>query len=312
MLATAYRTLSRNLARSSILRANSTQAATATLVDHHHARTGSRGVAGVVHSIESMSAIDGPGLRYLIFLQGCMRRCVFCSNPDTWKVMAPHDDDLHHKVDSDGTFSHIGGVMYTADLEHKIAHYVPYLRRNQGGVSCSGGEPLLQADFVTDLFRRVQGLGLTTVLDTAGMGNPRQFDAVLKHTDLVLLCAKSFDPETHFRLSKLHIHHLDHFVDALDRNHQPFFLRYVYIPEHASFRTDRDADLDALGHFVNQRPHCQGVELLPYHTLGKHKWQAMGIAYPMDDVTNPTKHQTNKIKHRLEARLDPSKQILLA
>lgn len=284
-----------------------------------HAHPSERGVPGVVHSIESMSAIDGPGLRYLVFLQGCMRRCVFCSNPDTWKVMAPHeeedrdDDGAHHKVENDGTFSKIGGVMYTSDLERKISHYVPYLQRNKGGVSCSGGEPLLQAQFVADLFHRVRhNLGLTTVLDTAGMGDPRQFDTVLEETDLVLLCAKSFNPQTHFDLSKIHINHLEHFVDAIDRNRTSFLLRYVYIPEDSTFRTDRDADLDALGHFVNDRPHCQGVELLPYHTLGKHKYDAMGIEYPMAHVKLPTKEQTANVKARLRARLDPSKQILLA
>mmetsp|Transcript_19625 Transcript_19625/g.61722 ORF Transcript_19625/g.61722 Transcript_19625/m.61722 type:complete len:323 (+) Transcript_19625:94-1062(+) len=277
-----------------------------------HTQNDSRGVAGVVHSIESMSAIDGPGLRYLIFLQGCHRRCVFCSNPDTWKVMAPHDDEDHARVGSDGTFSKIGGVMYTGDLENKIKHYVPYLRRNSGGVSCSGGEPLLQHDFVADLFRRVKALGLTTVLDTAGAGDPRHFDQVLDQTDLVLLCAKSFDPQTHFNLSKLHIDHLHHFVKAIDRHRQPFILRYVYIPDHPDFRTDRDADLDALGRFVNERPHCKGVELLPYHTLGKHKYDAMGIDYPMSEVRLPTKPQVDTIRHRLQVRLDPSKDILLA
>ncbi|KAJ8601053.1 hypothetical protein CTAYLR_004513 [Chrysophaeum taylorii] len=216
-----------------------------------------RGVKGVVHSIDSLSAVDGPGLRYLIFLQGCMRRCVFCSQPDTWKIHRRAD-----RVEGDGSLSQIGGLVYTGDLIEQIRRYVPYLRHHGGGVSCSGGEPLLQAEFVADLFERVgDGLGLTTVLDTAGMGDPKLFDAVLKKTDLVLLCAKSFDADKHYRLSNVRVSHLHKFVDALDRNLQPFALRYVFIPDHPAYRTDDDKDLDDIAAFVNQRPHCAYAQI---------------------------------------------------
>eukprot|EP00633_Aureoumbra_lagunensis_P000423 CAMPEP_0197286000 /NCGR_PEP_ID=MMETSP0890-20130614/1383_1 /TAXON_ID=44058 ORGANISM="Aureoumbra lagunensis, Strain CCMP1510" /NCGR_SAMPLE_ID=MMETSP0890 /ASSEMBLY_ACC=CAM_ASM_000533 /LENGTH=257 /DNA_ID=CAMNT_0042753969 /DNA_START=80 /DNA_END=850 /DNA_ORIENTATION=+ len=228
-----------------------------------------RGVLGVVHSIESMSAIDGPGLRYLVFLQGCQRRCAFCSNADTWKVVSPHEEH-EIPVAADGT--RLGSVMYTSELEKRISRCANYLKTNEGGVSCSGGEPLLQARFVQDLFTRVKNnLGLTTCLDTSGMGDPHMFDAVLAETDLTLLCPKSFDPDLHYEISKLHINHLYDFVKAIDNQKASFMIRYVYIPD-SPFRTDSDRELDALAAFVNARPHCRGVELLPYHRLGVHKW----------------------------------------
>lgn len=142
------------------------------------------------------------------------------------------------------------------------------------------------------------------------MGDPKSFARLLAHTDLVLLCAKSFDPDLHAGISKLHISHLHSFVHALDRAQSAFFLRYVYLPA-GDFRTDTNAELDRIAAFVNERPHCNGVELLPYHELGKHKWAALGLDYPLADLTHPTADQVAQVEAALRSRLDDDKAILL-
>lgn len=229
-------------------------------------------VYGHVHSTESFSAVDGPGIRFLTFLQGCAMRCSFCSNPDTWSA-------------------HSGHVMSSKDIASKMEHVLPYLRTSGGGITCSGGEPLLQPHFVAALFREAHKMGVTTCLDTTGQGTKHHnWDIVLPHTDLVLFCIKHLDPEKYRQLTGLCQSGALKFAAELKARHIPYYARYVLIPGF----TDSTEDLSRLAEFASYQPSLKAVELLPYHVLGKNKWEALNLKYPLEGVTPPSKPEVHK------------------
>eukprot|EP00878_Enallax_costatus_P004356 GHUV01004592.1.p1 GENE.GHUV01004592.1~~GHUV01004592.1.p1 ORF type:complete len:240 (+),score=35.22 GHUV01004592.1:531-1250(+) len=166
-------------------------------------------VVGQIHSTESFSAVDGPGVRFLVFTQGCAMRCKFCSNPDTWSA-------------------HAGETISSKSLANQIRSVAPYLRPGGGGVTCSGGEPLLQPDFTAAIFREAHAMGLTTCLDTTGQGTKHHnWDKVLPHTDMVLFCIKHLDPEKYTGLTGLRQLGALKFAEELKTQRVPFWLRWV-------------------------------------------------------------------------------------
>ncbi|KAF8073189.1 rpa1 [Scenedesmus sp. PABB004] len=236
-------------------------------------------VRGRIHSTESFSAVDGPGVRFLVFTQGCAMRCLFCSNPDTWSP-------------------HAGEEVSSKDIAAQIRSVAPYLRPGGGGVTCSGGEPLLQPDFTAAIFQEAHALGLTTCLDTTGQGSKHHnWDKVLPHTDMVLFCVKHLDPARYTSLTGLRQLGALRFADELRAAAIPFWLRYVLIPGH----TDDAAGIDKLIAFCQSHPSLMGVELLPYHLLGRNKWDEMNMAYPLDGVAPPPLEATLAVVDRLEA-----------
>jgi pyruvate formate lyase activating enzyme len=185
-----------------------------------------------------------------------------------------------------------------------------YLLPNKGGVTVSGGEPLLQPEFVTSLFRATKMAGLTTCLDTSGMGRTTDYTKLLENTDHVMLCVKSLNPILHHDISGLDIKHLYRFVGALDKAKSPFRVRHVLITD-GKYKTNSDEEIDRLTDFINARDHCSGIEVLPYHSMGVPKWASLNKAYPMQSTLSPTAVQVQDIITRLRDKLSPSKSIIV-
>ncbi|KAF6266380.1 hypothetical protein COO60DRAFT_1474597 [Scenedesmus sp. NREL 46B-D3] len=235
-------------------------------------------VQGRIHSIESFSTVDGPGVRFIVFTQGCGMHCLFCSNPDTQNMTG-------------------GDVVSSKNIAAKLQRMQPYLQPNGGGVTCSGGEPLLQPDFVAGVFQEAHALGLTTCLDTTGQGSKHMsWDHVLPHTDTVLFCIKHLDPLQYEHITGVHQSGSLAFAAELKERGIPFWLRYVLIPN----LTDRPGDIEMLTHFAKAQPTMLGIELLPYHVLGKSKWDALGMPYPLEGVKPPPRESVLRVVHQLK------------
>jgi len=227
-------------------------------------------VTGRIHSVETCGTVDGPGIRFIVFLQGCLMRCKYCHNRDTWDTET--------------------GKLTTSDeIVTELLQYRNYMAASGGGVTLSGGEAMLQPEFIQDVFTKCQAEGVHTCLDTNGF--VRKIDDVVKGvldvTDLVLLDIKQMDNEKHIDLTHVSNKYTLDFAEYLAKHNQPVYLRYVVVPSY----TDADEDVHALGKFIEPMKNIEKIELLPYHELGKHKWTAMGEIYPLDGI-NPPPHET--------------------
>lgn len=234
--------------------------------------------AGFLHSVESGAAVDGPGMRFVYFMSGCQFRCLYCHNPDTWKP-------------------HAGRRVTLDEAVAEVASYAGFLRV-AGGVTISGGEPLVQAPFVGRLLARLKGeLGLHTALDTQGFLHDHVDDAWLAPVDMVLLDIKHSDPDAYHRLTGQALQPTLDFARRLADLDKPMRIRHVLVPG----LTDGEADLLRLADFVaGLGPAVERVEVLPLHHLGAHKWAALGLDYPLADTPVPTPDQMTRA-HRLFA-----------
>lgn len=238
---------------------------------------------GHIHSTESFGAADGPGVRFIVFMQGCHMRCRYCNNPDTWKMD--------------------GGDEVTADeILKRALRFKPYWGKD-GGITISGGEPLLQIDFVIELFKKAKELGINTCIDTAG--NPftkeepffSKFEELMKYTDLLLLDLKEINPTRHKDLTGFDNSNIIEMAKYLSEINKPVWIRHVLVPEHSDF----DEDLDALGDFIDTLSNVDRVEILPYHTLGKFKWENLGIPYTLESISPPSAERIENAKQRIHA-----------
>jgi pyruvate formate lyase activating enzyme len=221
---------------------------------------------GFVHSVETGGAVDGPGVRFIFFTAGCLFRCLYCHNPDTWK--------LRH------------GREFTVDQAMaEVRPYAPFLRF-AGGVTFSGGEPMLQAGFVGAVAARIKSdLRLHVALDTQGYLHADQLDAWYDPFDLVLLDIKHSDPEQYRRLTGQDLQPTLDFAHRLVRMGKRMWIRYVLVPGW----TDADADILRLADFVaSLGPAVERLEVLPFHQMGAHKWQELGLPYALGDTPSPT------------------------
>ncbi|WP_381418224.1 pyruvate formate-lyase-activating protein [Staphylococcus hyicus] len=235
-------------------------------------------IQGHIHSVESLGTVDGPGLRYILFLQGCLLRCLYCHNPDTWKVNTP-------------------SRRATADeLIHEITPYLPYFQSSGGGVTVSGGEPLLQMPFITELFKLCHEHGIHTCIDTSlGCANDteafkKHFETLRHHTDLFMVDIKHIDDDKHRHLTGKSNQPILKFIQYLNEQHHPIWIRHVLVPG----LTDAPEDLKKLGAFINSLDNVEKFEILPYHELGVHKWQALGVPYQLSSVAPPTDEDVQK------------------
>ena len=235
-------------------------------------------ITGLVHSTESFGAVDGPGIRFLVFLKGCNMRCQYCHNADTWTL------DGAHELTAD-------------DVLKKAERYRAYWRKT-GGMTISGGEPLLQIDFVAELFRKAKTRKINTVLDTSAQPFTRtspffeKFRDLMSYTDLVLLDIKHIDPQKHKALTG---HDNKNILDAaeyLSDINKPVWIRHVLVPR----ITDNDEDLKALRRFIDTLKNVQRVEVLPYHSLGLDKWAKLGLTCPLKDIEPPSDERIENAK----------------
>ena len=229
-----------------------------------------------VHSVESFGAVDGPGIRYVLFLQGCHLQCKYCHNRDTW--------------DMNG-----GKYKSLDDIYDSILRYKNYIVPN-GGVTVSGGEPLLQVKFLIELFTKLKKQKIHTCIDTSGMVSlTDDIKKVLKLTDLVLLDIKHIDDEKCKdlvgRSNKLELE----FAKYLSDNNIPVWIRQVLIPGY----TDDEEDLLKLKDFLSTLNNVKKVELLPYHSMGKFKWKELGFKYELEDVRDATSEDVDRAKRTL-------------
>lgn len=237
-------------------------------------------VPGYVHSLESFTAVDGSGIRYMVFLQGCSMRCVFCSNPDTWNVVS-------------------NGVELTHDvLFRQMSKLKTYLIKNGGGITVSGGEPMLQPHFVSALFSLAKEAGLTTCVDTNGRGGDHSWDVVLPVTDKVLFCIKHIDPDVYRDITGMDQNVAMRFAKKLSDTGTAYRLRYVLVPG----LTDGDDDLERLADWASKQKTLECVELLPYHRLGVNKWDELGYSYPLYGYSPPSKEDIRRATGILRSR----------
>ncbi|KKM11999.1 hypothetical protein SY88_05625 [Clostridiales bacterium PH28_bin88] len=222
-------------------------------------------VTGRIHSIETFGTVDGPGIRYVVFFQGCPLKCQYCHNRDTWDPR--------------------GGREVTVDeLVNDIRQYEGFYRSSGGGVTASGGEPALQAAFVEELFRRCHREDLHTALDTSGCVGPQRIAGLLEVTDLVLLDIKHIDPAKHRELTGVSNEKTLALARRLSEMGISVWVRHVLIPG----LTDDPRDLARLGEFLAGLNNLQKVEILPYHTLGAYKWEQLGLKYPLKGAEPPS------------------------
>jgi pyruvate formate lyase activating enzyme len=235
---------------------------------------------GHIHSFESFGTVDGPGIRFVVFMQGCPLRCKYCHNPDTWLA---------------------GGTEYTVDeVKNRILRYRNYFSDN-GGVTVSGGEPMLQKEFVTELFTSLKAEGINTCLDTSGNlfdpEAPEKFDALLAVTDLVLLDIKHIDESGCISLTGRSGKNALAMARYLSDHGKRMWIRHVLVPG----ITDKDEYLRQIREFIDTLKTVERVEVLPYHTMGVVKYEKLGYDYPLKGVEPPTAERVENAKKILGA-----------
>lgn len=231
-------------------------------------------ICGNIHSIESFGTVDGPGIRFVVFLQGCPMRCKYCHNPDTWST------NINKQMTVDEILQKYNGVKEFC----------------KGGITVTGGEPLMQIDFVTELFKQAKAKNIHTALDTSGITfnpeNTTKFDELLKYTDLVMLDIKHINDDEHKKLTGHSNKNILAFARYLSDKNIPVWIRHVVVPE----ITFNEKYLKELGHFLATLKSIQALDVLPYHDMAIKKYEALKMDYPLQGVPALTKNQA------LEAR----------
>ena len=234
-------------------------------------------IKGYIHSTESFGTVDGPGIRYLIFMQGCPLRCLYCHNPDTWKK---------------------GGREITVDevLERYERNRHFY---EKGGITVTGGEPLWQIDFLIELFKKAKSKNIHTCIDTAGSTyDPydaqyrKKLDVLMEYTDLVILDIKHIDPEKHKQLTGKSNKSILDFARYLEKKNIPVWISHVVVPGY----TDDEGDLTALGRYIGTLKNVKALNVLPYHTMGVTKYEELGIDYRLKNLEALSQDEALKAK----------------
>ncbi|MGG5253983.1 pyruvate formate-lyase-activating protein [Neobacillus sp. SM06] len=245
---------------------------------------------GKIHSIETFGTVDGPGIRYVIFTQGCLLRCQFCHNADTWEIGSGQEMTVH-------------------EIINDLMDYLPFIQASGGGITVSGGEPLLQLPFLLELFKECKKRGIHTTIDSSGgcFSKAKHFqdmlEEVLMYTDLILLDLKHIDSKKHIKLTGMTNEHILEFAKFLSDRRVPVWIRHVLVPN----TTDDGEDLQKLGEFIGTLTNIQKIEILPYHKLGVYKWENLGYEYPLKDTEPPTEKQVTEAYALLSSHLHPFK-----
>ena len=238
-----------------------------------------QGLSGYIHSYETMGTADGPGMRFVLFLTGCPLRCQYCHNPDTWRLQ-------------NGSRTTVDEVM------DEIGKYADYLIESGAGVTISGGEPLVQPQFLSNILRRCKEIGLHTALDTSGFLGRRLTDTMLADTDLVLLDIKSSDPDVYKAVTGVGIEPTLEFARRLDADGTPIWVRYVLVPG----LTDDVENVEGVAEFLATLANVERVEILPFHKMGEHKWAALNLEYRLKNTESPSKDLINRVQDQFRQR----------
>ncbi|HLR55632.1 MAG TPA: pyruvate formate-lyase-activating protein [Actinomycetales bacterium] len=237
------------------------------------------GDIGSVHSWELVTAVDGPGTRMTLFLAGCVLRCKYCHNPDTWKMR----DGVTHTVD---------------EVMERITRYQHIFKTLGGGVTISGGEPLMQPAFVAQIFRRCQELGIHTTIDTSGFLGTRASDQLLADTDLVLLDVKSGDPDIYREVTGVKLEPTLAFGRRLAAQNKPIWIRFVLVPD----LTDGYENVEAVAEYAASLTSVERVEVLPFHQMGRDKWQRLGLKYELEETQPPSAELVARVQEQFRSR----------
>jgi pyruvate formate lyase activating enzyme len=223
------------------------------------------GTYGYVHSYESSSRYDGPGLRVVLFVSGCLLRCTYCHNPDTWHL-------------KDGTY------VSSKQVLARLAGFAPALRSLEGGLTISGGEAMVQMAFTGEIFAGAKALGLHTAIETSGYLGDRVSDEYLSNIDLALLDIKSSNPETYKKVTGRDLAPTLRFAERLAKVGKRTWVRFTLVPGH----TDDADNVEGIAKFVAPMKNVEWVEIQPFHQLGEFKWKAMGLPYVHAQTPTPT------------------------
>jgi pyruvate formate lyase activating enzyme len=229
---------------------------------------GAKATHGWVHSYETGSTVDGPGVRLMLFMSGCFLRCQFCHNPDTWHLKDGTRIELSHAI-------------------RRLGDFAPALRAMGGGLTISGGEPLVQLGFTRGIYAAAKEMGLHTALDTSGFLGHRADDDYLKNVDLVLLDIKSGDPDTYRRVTGVELKPTLRFAERLAAMGKAVWVRFVLVPG----LTDDPENIAKVARFVAPMKNVEWVEVLPFHQMGAFKWKTLGLDYKLADTPVPTEEQ---------------------
>lgn len=225
-------------------------------------------IIGNIHSYESFGTVDGPGIRFVVFLQGCPLRCKYCHNPDTWSIT---DSKIQESP---------------REVFEKIKRYKKYFGK-KGGLTITGGEPLLQLDFVLELFKLCKEENIHTALDTSGYIFNNKVKKILEYTDLILLDIKSIDEEVYKSLTGVELTNTLEFAQYLNKINKKTWIRHVVVPE----ITDNDNLLTRLSDYISKLNNIENIEVLPYHKLGVFKYKELGLNYVLDGIEELSKER---------------------
>lgn len=230
---------------------------------------------GNIHSIETCGTVDGPGIRFVIFMQGCPMRCLYCHNPDTWNL----NKNKQYSIDE------------------LIEKYIGVKEFVKGGITVTGGEPLLQIEFITELLKKAKDLRIHTAIDTSGItftpDKTEKFDELIKYTDLVLLDIKHIDNYKHIKLTGHQNKNILNFAKYLSDNNIPMWIRHVVVPS----ITNNDTDLKALGEFIKTLKTVKALDVLPYHDMARDKYKELGIDYPLKETQPLSKEEAIRARN---------------
>ncbi|MEX1376050.1 MAG: pyruvate formate-lyase-activating protein [Eubacteriales bacterium] len=229
-------------------------------------------VKGRIHSIETCGTVDGPGIRFVLFMQGCPLRCLYCHNPDTW------DKEKGREVTTD--------EIYT-----QIKKYKNYMNLSGGGVTITGGEPMLQPDFIDELIDMLKKDKISVAIDTSGSITSEKSLSVLKKCDLVLLDIKSYNKDTYKKLTGVKLAPTLKTMEYLAENSVDTWVRFVLVPD----LTDNIDDITELAKYVSRFKNIKKIEVLPFHKLGEYKWSELDIDYQLSDTKEPTNKKLEEV-----------------
>lgn len=227
-------------------------------------------IKGSINTIETFGLVDGPGIRTVVFLNGCKLRCKYCHNPEMWKQKIPDTTPL--------------------ELAQKIIRNKPYFKRNNGGVTFSGGEPLLQSDFIIEVAKILKKENIHIAIDTSGVGNGN-YEEILKYVDLVILDIKQVTREDYFNLTGYNIDESINFIETLNKSNKKVWIRQVVVPG----QMDNELYLNRLVEVLKKIKNIEKITFLPYHTLGVEKYKKLNIDYPYKDILPMDKVKCDKL-----------------